>query len=170
MSGILNAVVVYSSRYGNTERIARSFEKGLRDAGLQTTCLDTQKVDSQTLSRYDLLCVAGPTEWTSASKQMKEFLRSLKGTSLSGKFGFAFDTKLGSPLSGSAAKYIERTLSDLGVKMVAPRESAIVSNRRGGSGTPGAVLKEGEEARFEGIGLRVGTLATRAAQKNLPSA
>jgi hypothetical protein len=89
---------------------------------------------------------------------MKEFLGKLKSIDLSGKYGFALDTKLDSRLSGSAAKFIEKELNNLGLQVIAPRESAIVF------GPKPYRLKEGEEKRFRQIGLQVGTaLAARGA-------
>jgi len=155
----INAVVVFSSRFGTTEKIARSLEKGLREANAETTCTDVQGLAPESLRGYDLVCIGGPTEMFSASAPMKKFLKATKETDLSGKLGFAFDTKLDSRLSGSAAKYIEHALDDLGAHIVAPRESAIVTNQKTGKQITGATLKQGEEDRFEKLGLRVGAMA-----------
>jgi hypothetical protein len=94
---------------------------------------------------------------------MKDFLGELKSIDLAGKYGFAFDTKLDWRFSGSAAKYIEKELNNLGLQIIAPRESAIVFTMKEKGAITGARLKEGEEMRFEQIGLRVGSaLAARA--------
>jgi hypothetical protein len=51
-------------------------------------------------------------------------------------------------------------LKNLGLQIIAPRESAIVFGVKEEEG--GAMLKEGEEKRFEQVGLQVGTaLAAR---------
>jgi len=156
----MRACVIFDTRYGNTERIAKSFETGLKEAGVQTVCVNEKDVAIDSLNQYDLICVGAPTEWLTASKPMKEFLRKLKRTDLSGKYGFVFDTRLGAPLSGSAAKFIEKELKNLGLQIIAPRESAIVFGVKKEEG--GARLKEGEEKRFEQIGTQVGTaLAVR---------
>ncbi len=150
----MRACVIFDTRYGNTEKVARSLETGLKEAGIQTFCMNAKDVTVDSLKQYDLICVGAPTEWVTASKPMKEFLGKLKSIDLSGKYGFAFDTKLGAPLSGSAAKFIEKELKNLGLKIIASRESATVF---GGKGKEGAVrLKEGEERRFEQFGLQVG--------------
>jgi len=71
-------------------------------------------------------------------------------------------TKLDWRFSGSAAKFIERELSNLGFRIIAPRESAIVLTLKERGAITGARLKEGEEKRFEQIGTQVGTaLAAR---------
>ena len=156
----MRACVVFDTRYGNTEKIARSFETGLKEAGIQTVCVNARDVAVDSLIQYDLICVGAPTEAFSAYKPMKEFLGKLKSIDLSGKCGFAFDTKLDSRFSGSAAKLIEKELKNLGLQIIAPRESAIVFGVKKEEGS--ARLKEGEEKRFEQVGLKVGsTLAAR---------
>jgi flavodoxin len=152
----LRACVIFASRYGNTEKIAMSIESGIKQAGVQAECFGWKEVRADSLIEYDLICVGGPTEAFSASKEMKDFLEKLEGSDLSGKYGFAFDTKLDSRLSGSAGGYIEKRLKNAGLRMVAPRESAIVFKVKGGGSTGAAALKEGEEQRFQEIGKRVG--------------
>jgi flavodoxin len=156
----MRACVIFDTRYGNTEKIAKPFETGLKEAGIQTVCVNVKDVAVDSLKQCDLICVGAPTEWVTASKPMKKFLGKLKSTDLSGKHGFAFDTKFDAPLSGSPAKFIEKELKNLGLQIIAPRESAIVFGLK--KEEDGARLKEGEEKRFEQIGTEVGTaLAAR---------
>ena len=158
----MRACVIFDTRYGNTEKIARSFETGLKEAGIQTVCVNARDVAVDSLKQYDLICVGAPTEAFTASKPMKEFLAKLKSIDLSGKCGFAFDTKLDSRFSGSAAKLVEKELSNKGLKIIAPRESALVFSLKERGAIASARLKEGEEKRFEQIGTQVGTaLAAR---------
>jgi flavodoxin len=158
-----SACVVFGSRYGNTEKIARSLEAGLRGAGIRTALVDTKTVAFGSLAQYDLICVGAPTETFGPFKPVKEFLEKLKGIGLAGKFGFAFDTRVDSHLSGSAAKSIENELKGLGLRPIAPRESAIVSVLKEKGVIAGAVLKDGEEKRFEEVGLRLGASLLAAA-------
>jgi flavodoxin len=140
-------MIIFVSRYGNTEKIARSFARGLEEAGIEAVCVNASDVLVNSLTQYDLICLGAPTEWMTASKPTKDFLRRLQGCDLSGKFGFAFDTKLERSLSGSAAKLIEKELKNLGLQIIAPHESATVFLVNGQVG--GAYLKEREEKRFE---------------------
>jgi len=156
----MRACVIFDTRYGNTEEIAKSLELGLKETGIETACANARDAPFDSLRQYDLICLGAPTEGFTASKQMKEFLRKLKGTDLSEKCGFAFDTKLDSRFFGSAAKFIEKELNDLGLRIIAPRESAIVFTLKEGGAIAGARLKEGEEKRFEQIGTQVGTALT----------
>ncbi len=153
-----SAVVLFSTRFGTTENVARALCQGLGEAGMQTTCLSTNDAPLESLKGYDLICVGGPTEAFGASNPMKEFLKSMSGVELSGKVGFAFDTRLDSTFSGGAAKYIEHALDSSGVRLAAPRTSAIVTPRKHGGKVVGADLKEGEESRFVELGRKVGAL------------
>ncbi len=150
-----HGIVIYDTKFGNTEKIARSLELGMKQAGIQTICANVKDVTLESLKEYDLIAAGAPTQIFTASKPMKEFLEKLKSADLGGKFGFAFETKYDSRISGSAAKFIEKGLRDLGLEIIVPRASATVI---GVKGRPydGAKLKELEEVRFHQIGVQVG--------------
>jgi flavorubredoxin len=156
----MKAIIIYHTRYGNTERIAKSLEIGLKEAsGIQdvvcTNVRDIVSVDS--LKEYDMICIGAPTEGFSAPKPIKQFLGKMKGVNLAGKYGFAFDTRLSSRFSGSAAKYIEKELKSQGLQIISPLESAIVFALK-----DGARLKEGEDKRFKQVGLHVGSASVQS--------
>lgn len=97
---------------------------------------------------------------------MKQFLKTLKNVKLASKYGFAFDTKVDSRFSGSAARFIEKELKHMGLQMVARREYAYVYNKvKGEISTRSTTLKLGEEQRFEKIGAEIGR-AVLAANKS----
>ncbi len=160
----MKAIVIYDTRFGNTERIAKSLEIGLKEAeGIQNAiCVNVRDATIDSLKEYDLLSIGAPTEGFTASKSIKEFLARLKSVKLSGRYGFAFDTKLDSRLSGSAAKYIEKELINQGLKIIAPRQSATVFTIKERGAIVSARLKEGEDKRFEQIGTRIGALSTQS--------
>src|SRR5215218_8177391 len=156
----MKAIVIYHTRFGNTERIAKSLEIGLKEAaGIQdVVCINARDVVAlDSLKEYDIICIGAPTEGFSAPKPIKQFFGKMKGVNLAGKYGFAFDTRLSSRLSGSAAKFIEKELKSQGLQIVSPLESAIVFALKERGTITGARLKEGEDKRFEQIGLHVGT-------------
>jgi flavodoxin len=167
----MKAIIIYHTRYGNTERIAKSLETGLKEAsGIQdVVCTNVRDVVSaiDSLKEYDIICIGAPTEGFSAPKPIKEFLGKLKRVNLAGNYGFAFDTKVDSKLSGSAAKFSEKGLKSQGLQIVAPRESALVFALKEMGTITGAKLKEGEEKRFKEIGLQLGT---ELLAKRIPSA
>jgi flavorubredoxin len=150
----MKAIIIYHTRYGNTERIAKSLEIGLKESSSiqHVICINARDVVSvDTLKEYDIICIGAPTEGFSAPKPIKQFLGKMKGVNLAGNYGFAFDTRLSSRFSGSAAKYIEKELKSQGLQIISPLESAIVFTLK-----DGARLKEGEDKRFEQVGLQLG--------------
>ena len=156
MPGEKRGIVIFDTRFGNTEKIANALERGLASVGIETRCINSKQVNAELLKEYDIVAVGAPTERFSASKPIKEFLENLRAVDLRGKWGFAFDTKLGSVLSGSAAGRIEKDLKKIGLELIAPRESAIVFGT--GSSMSNIRLKDGEEKRFEEIGVKIGAI------------
>jgi flavodoxin I len=158
----LRGIVIFDSKFGNTEKVAKSLAGGLVRAGIETICTNTRDVKRESLMGFDLIAVGAPTQMFTASKPMKNFLLELEGVQgLKGKLGFAFDTKFGSPLAGSAAKYIEKRLEQLGLSIVKPRQSAIVGKTEG-------PLEEGEMEVFEKIGYEIGRTMGKV-EKTVPS-
>jgi hypothetical protein len=117
------------------------------------------------------LALGAPTQYFTASKPLKEFLKQLEEKDLRGKHGFAFDTKLESRLSGSASKFIEKKLQDLGLEIIRSRDSAIVymqkkkkEKEKSKETKDNAVaeeiilLKEEMESLFESIGKELAIL------------
>ncbi len=143
-------VVIFDSKFGNTEKIAKSLAGGLLRAGVDAVCVNTRDVQVDSLKEFDLIAIGGPTQMFTASKPMKDFLLKLEEAhGLKGKSGFVFDTKFGSPLAGSAGKFIEKNLAHLGMNVIRPRQSAIVEKTEG-------PLEEGEMEAFERVGFEIG--------------
>ena len=142
-------LVAFSSRFGNTERIAQALSRGLRRAGgAEVDCRSIDGLSAREILPYDLFALGGPTEIMSASAPMKEFLGRLAPDRLRGRRAFAFDTRLEGRLSGSAGRYIERHLEGLGMEIVRPHASALVRGmtkperlRYGSEGAPAWVKK-----------------------------
>ena len=163
----MKAIVLYDTLFGNTEKIALSIAAGLQHAGVETEAANIRAAVVDTLSRYDLLVLGAPTQYFTASKPVKEFLARLEGVDLKSKLGFAFDTKLESRLSGSAAKFIEKKLIEKGLQPIRPRASAIVIGQKAKTAQAGeAVLKEGMETLFESIGKELGDLLQKKTAEN----
>lgn len=160
-------IVIFDSRFGNTEKIAKALDRGLASVGIDSRCVNAKQVSVESLEDYELVAVGAPTEWLSASMNMKKFLENLRNVDLRGKWGFAFDTKLGRALSGSAAGRIENDLRKSELRMISPRESAIVYGTS--NSMNGMTLKDGEEKRFEEIGAKIGADVKRYADGRIVS-
>lgn len=152
----MRSIVIYDSNYGNTERVARVLARGLERGGGEVDCLKIDRVDAGDLRGYDFIAVGGPTHMIRPSKQMKEFLDRLDSVDLNGKKGFAFDTRNESRMNGrqwlalenSAARVIEGAMKRRRVRILRPRQSAIVEGREG-------PLDDGAEEEFTEIGAEI---------------
>ena len=155
----MKAIVLYDTLFGNTEKVAGRLAAGRQHTGVEAEAINIKAAIVETLEGYDLLALGAPTQYFTASKPLKEFLARLESIDLKGKQGFAFDTKLESRLSGSAAKYIEKKLIEKGLEIIRPRASAIVVGQKAKTAQAGeAILKEGMESFFESIGQELGNL------------
>jgi len=145
------AAVIYDTKFGNTERMAKVLASGMEEQGVEVDCVRVDEVDVDKLGEYDFLAIGGPTHGFGVSKPMKAFLEKLRSVDIKGKKAFAFDTKLKSRLAGSAGKGIEGKLKTLRTSIVKPHSSAIVK------GTEGP-LEEGMEEMFRQIGAEIAEL------------
>ncbi|HZY71101.1 MAG TPA: hypothetical protein VFF67_09030 [Thermoplasmata archaeon] len=150
----LRVLVVCATRFGNSRRIAEALATGLRrQPAVAVDCRGIDEVGPEDLRRCDVPAVGGPTEIFSASAPMKRFLASLTTSTLHGKRGFDFDTRLPGRLSGSAGRYIEDRLERFGIRILRPHTSAFVRPttrqeraRYGGLGAPEWTRRIGHSA------------------------
>jgi flavodoxin len=148
------AIVLFDTRYGNTEKVARALARGMEAAGVGTVCSNIAVADLSSLSEFDLIAVGGPTHYRTASDPMKKFLSSIDAIKLKGRLGFAFDTRKESFWAGSAAKYIEERLRSKGMKMIWPTLSAWVFIPEGaGEGDPALDKDELKEMKRRQVRL-----------------
>jgi flavorubredoxin len=145
------AIVVYDTKFGNTEKIAKALARGMEKGGVKVDRVKADEADVNRLGEYDFLAFGSPTHAFGISKPMKTFLEKLKSVNLKGKKAFAFDTKFKSWLAGSAGKGIEKRLRGFGMIIVKPYTSAIVKGVKG-------PLEESMEEIFEKIGVEIAEL------------
>ena len=140
----MRTLVVYDSKFGNTEQLARGIARRLEALGP----VEARAVDGaypRLAERVNLLVLGGPTEGHGMSSRMRAFTDTFAASSLAGTRVAVFDTRFRmSPLlTGSAAKRIARRLRLLGVPLVTPPESFFVTRK----GEP--QLEQGERERAE---------------------
>jgi len=144
---IKSAIVIYDTKFGNTEKIAKALAEGMKEQGVKVTdCLKIGEVEIDKLKEYDLVVIGGPTHKLGLSEPMKDFLKKLENAEIGNKNAFAFDTKVKSRFAGSAGKGIEKRVKKLQMNIVRPHSSAIVKGREG-------PLEEGMEEAFKQIGV-----------------
>jgi flavodoxin len=116
----MNVLIVYDSKFGNTERIARAI------AGrLSARLIRAEEAGALDRTTCDLLIAAGPTQRQKASPAMQEWLERLPRGVLKDVPAAAFDTRyrMSRFLTGSAAERIASRLKRAGARLVVPPES-----------------------------------------------
>lgn len=128
----MNALIVYDSQYGNTERVALSIADALRAYG-QVRAIRVGAAQAVELQGVDLLIVGSPTQAWKATPAMQSFLKGLLPAQLRGMAIASFDTRYHKPrwMTGSAAETIGKALRSIHVSLVVPPESFFVNGQEG---------------------------------------
>ncbi len=128
----MNSLIVYDSKYGNTERIALSIATTLREYGqVRATRIDpAQPVEFQGIN---LLIVGSPTQGWNATQLTQSFLKRLVPGDFQGVVVACFDTRFNKPrwLTGSAADRIAKSFQRMGIRLLTPPESFFVKDSEG---------------------------------------
>jgi menaquinone-dependent protoporphyrinogen IX oxidase len=128
----MKGAVIYHSKHGNCEQIARSIHKGLVESGADATITDV-KTAAASLSGLDFVVVGSPTRAGRATGAVRRFLKNLDVGDGSARFA-AFGTGLakwlpkGEPI---AAEDIHKALEEKGLRPLAEPLRAGVSGWKG---------------------------------------
>jgi flavodoxin len=130
----MNALVLYDSRYGNTERIAEVIALALQEK-LPTRLASIADVAdcTETMRDIDLLVIGGPTHRHGMSDPLKGALSCLGERALDGMRVATFDTRVHGAriVTGSAAVRLGGLLRRRGAWLVVPPASFLVEGTAG---------------------------------------
>ena len=149
----MQTVVVYDTKFGNTEKVAHAIARGVATiASVQV--MDTVEAAQSLTERPDLLVVGGPTQRRGPSPELRAFVDSLPRQNLQGATVASFDTRYrGSTwIMGSAAAEVAKRIGKAGGRLIARPESFFMS--RGGP-LERQSLEAGELERAETWGRAV---------------
>ncbi len=143
----MNALVIYDSQYGNTERIAQSIAEALLSYGRART-VRAGVAPLVELQGVDILILGCPTQGWRPTQAMRNFLESTPVEQLHGRSIVCFDTRFHRPrwLTGSAAAVMVKKLRQAGAPPFAPPESFFVAATEGPL-EPGELERAGDWAR-----------------------
>lgn len=152
----MKTLVIYTSHFGNTRRIAEAIGEGLQPYGVVRVA-SVEEASELLSEKFDLLLIGGPTEQHTMTEPMEKFLDRIDRDVLLGTAAAAFDTRLQWPrwMSGSAALHIEERLRHAGAHVVAPVESFFVKGA-GASDRHPPELADGELGRARAWATSVG--------------
>ena len=129
----MNTLVVYFSKFGNTERIAQTVAKTLRSNG-SVQLISSDQLTTSDMEAADLVVMGTPTHNMNLPKAVKPVFETLPKGILKGRTVAAFDTsyKMSWWLSHfTAAKRLAQKLRRLGGKRIVPPETFHVVDREG---------------------------------------
>jgi hypothetical protein len=169
----MQALVVFESMFGNTQRIAEAVAEGLSTA-MGVDAVEVGAAPTE-MAGVELLVVGGPTQAfgmsragtrQAAAKQadprlvslgrgLREWLDAIRGGGAN-VAAAAFDTRFDKPrwLTGSAARAAEKRLCRLGFRIVVPSASFFVTGTKG-------PLSDGELERARRWGEKLGSAVSR---------
>jgi flavodoxin len=130
----MNALVVYHSRFGNTEQVAEAIAGVFQEAGTART-LGVDQLAGADLQDVDLVVMGTPTHKMNLPQAVRPVFEELPRRSLHGVPIAAFDTsyKMSAFLARfTAAKRIDRKLRKLGGKRLVPPETFHVKDHHEG--------------------------------------
>ncbi len=128
----MSVLVIYDSRFGNTEQVARTIAAELGPAS-DVRIVRAGEMSPLELDEVDLLVVGAPTEHHGTPPVVRHLLEDVRGGTLAGVEAVAFDTRLHHAKwrTGSAASTIADDLRQLGCELLVPPESFFVEGRGG---------------------------------------
>jgi flavodoxin len=153
----MQTLVIYDSKFGNTEKIAEAIGRGIGSVSdvRVTSTAEAAGVNESIAARPDLVLVGGPTQNHGPSAGLRRFVNNLP-TALRGVPAACFDTRYRGPvlLMGSAAASAAKTLAKRGAKLVAPSESFFIVRH---GAMEQQALEQGEITRAEAWGQVIAT-------------
>ncbi len=127
----MNAIVVYDSTHGNTEKIARAIGAALGGAA---RVAHIRESNPAALGKAEILVVASPTQGGRPTEAMLSFLNSIPEGSLKNVKVASVDTRLKAKwvkIFGYAAEKIAARLAKCGGTPIAPPEGFFVRAAKG---------------------------------------
>lgn len=86
--------IMYTTKSGNTEKIAQLIEKGLKKTdNIEVKLMNIKEVDYEFLKESKAVIFGTPTYYASFSWEMKKWFDESKGCDLEGKLGAVFATE-----------------------------------------------------------------------------
>jgi len=105
----LKALIIYDSKFGNTEKIARAIGEAITPLG-KVKVVQTGDANPSELSSIDFLIVGSPTHAGRATRATKEFLKKIPANALENVGVAAFDTRFSAEDKGIGVRILLRVL------------------------------------------------------------
>jgi flavodoxin len=87
---MVKAIIIYETRSGNTEMMAKAIETGLKKAGVEVELKKGARANADDIKDVDAVILGSPTYVRALIAAMKTFLFEMDKVDLKGKVGAAF--------------------------------------------------------------------------------
>ena len=104
------AIIIYETRSGNTEMMAKAIETGLKESGVEVGLKKGARANADDLKDVDAIVLGSPTYVRSLIAAMKTFLFEMDKVDLKGKVGAAFGSY---GWSGESIAILTETMKNL---------------------------------------------------------
>ncbi|MFW9958217.1 MAG: flavodoxin family protein [Candidatus Odinarchaeota archaeon] len=126
-------LIVFDSKFGNTERLAREIGTGIQSTGkAECTVINIKAVDNQDFSGFDGVLFGAPIHAFRATSGIKGAVKKATTKGLDGKLVAAFDTYQNLKHKGKASGQIRDMLKKIrGAKLFSQDLSSLVDGYEG---------------------------------------
>ncbi|HID19877.1 MAG TPA: FprA family A-type flavoprotein [Methanophagales archaeon] len=112
------AIIIYETRSGNTEMMAKAIETGLKEAGVEVEREKAARANADDLKGVDAVVLGSPTYVRALITAMRPFLFEMDKADLQGKIGAAFGSY---GWSGESIEILTETMKNLaGMNVIEP--------------------------------------------------
>lgn len=112
------AIIVYETRSGNTEMMAKAIETGLKKVGVEVELKKAARTKAEDLKDVNAVVLGSPTYVRALIAAMKTFLFEMDKVDLKGKVGAAFGSY---GWSGESVEILTETMKNLaGMDVIEP--------------------------------------------------
>ena len=144
----IKAIVLYDSRYGNTERIAKAICNGMKEVGFDEVIAQSGgRTTPDELRDSEVWIFGSPTHKGRTSGNFKKLFKWMRKELVLDRIGVAFETRLEGS-DGGAASMIESVMKECGVTIIHEAESFVLEDKTG-------PLAQGEESRAISLGRKL---------------
>lgn len=92
---MMKVLVVYDTKYGNTQRVAELIAEGLKAVGAEPVVENMKKVNFDAAVGFDAILMGSPNHIGRPTRTFKKFVGKLRKAELKDKSLAAFDTYIG---------------------------------------------------------------------------
>ena len=144
----MRILVIYDTKYGNTERIAQLMAEELTGSGHQVSCRRQSVSGEEDFIGVPLWVIGSPTHWGRASFRFNTLLRNAMKDAGNDHAIVTFDTRYENMHSGAADKMHRMLVKDGLRPLMGPQHFVVDGNE----------LRPGEEEKARELGRTIASL------------